>query len=530
MQGEERARKEQAMKQVIHIFRKDVRHLWKEIAASLAVLAIYTWSEPATWVSGAAASGLTTRSSIAEWLILWLPVSWWLLVVRVVQSEPLVGDRQFWVTRPYEWKKLLAAKVLFIAALVNFPLLLAQLSLLWLAGFPPSWAHLPGILWMQLMWALVMLGFAALAAVTTGIGQMTLVMLGIWVYVALSGSYYSPSFSQRVSHADGIPQALAFAVPLGMCAGITVWQYARRRTAQARMAFVGAALTPFLISAATPHRFLVNRAYPELASGQLAPVQLSFVPINTTTPRSVFSQAPNRDKKTLIVLQPELHATGMAARSMVVTNGNRVEIEGPNGFRWDSGWGWDRTQFHDQAYFRYTVMLEPALYERIKDIPVKLRISFAVADFDTRETHDVVVSEDEFAVKNLGLCAFTKSNWSIECRYALRRPGYIAAASATQSTCPGVDRSQPSVIAKTEVWQPAYESGPAEFGISPVQTINTSMTIANKPLLCPGTLVTFTFPKETGRARISVETDGIRLSDYRQSDGAFVPPGMVTYR
>jgi hypothetical protein len=29
------------MKQVIHIFRKDVRHLWKEIAASLALLAIY---------------------------------------------------------------------------------------------------------------------------------------------------------------------------------------------------------------------------------------------------------------------------------------------------------------------------------------------------------------------------------------------------------------------------------------------------------------------------------------------------------
>jgi hypothetical protein len=71
------------MKQVIHIFRKDVRHLWKEIAVSLTLLAVYVWSEPATWFSGAAASGLSglaTRSSIAELVTELLPISWWLLV------------------------------------------------------------------------------------------------------------------------------------------------------------------------------------------------------------------------------------------------------------------------------------------------------------------------------------------------------------------------------------------------------------------------------------------------------------------
>jgi len=30
----------------------------------------------------------------------------------VVHAESLVGDRQFWITRPYEWKKLLTAKAL----------------------------------------------------------------------------------------------------------------------------------------------------------------------------------------------------------------------------------------------------------------------------------------------------------------------------------------------------------------------------------------------------------------------------------
>jgi hypothetical protein len=177
------------MKQVIHIFRKDVRHLWKEIAVSLTLLAVYVWSEPATWFSGAAASGLSglaTRSSIAELVTELLPISWWLLVLRVVQDEALVGDRQFWVTRPYEWKKLLAAKVLFGAAFVSVPLLLAQFSLLQLAAFPPTLALVPGILWMQLTWALILLTIATLATVTTGIGQMALVMLGVGAYFAIT--------------------------------------------------------------------------------------------------------------------------------------------------------------------------------------------------------------------------------------------------------------------------------------------------------------------------------------------------------
>ena len=55
-------------------------------------------------------------------------------------------------------------------------------------------------------------------------------------------------------------------------------------------------------------------------------------------------------------------------------------------------------------------MLEPALYERIKDIPVKLRISFAVSNLNTQETQDVVISDDKFTVKNLGLCVLWNDN------------------------------------------------------------------------------------------------------------------------
>jgi hypothetical protein len=513
------------MRQVIHIFRKDVRHLWREIVASLALLVIYVWSEPATW-----ADLDTARNAVSSWLNPLLPVSWWLLVVRVVQDEPLVGDRQFWVTRPYRWTKLLAAKLLFLAAFISVPLSLAQLSLLWLAGFPPSWAQAPGILWLQLMWAFVLLGLVALAAITKGIGQMTLVMLGIGLYLSLS-AYLSDLLPQGVSRAEGIPNALVLAIAVCLCAGVTLWQYARRQAGPARFALATTALVPFLVGAATPHRLLADRYYPEPASAQLAPVQLAFVSVNTALPRSTFSTTPYRKKKDLVVLQPELHVTGIAAHSMPVAEGERVEIEGPDGFRWDSGWGPNRMQFRDHTYFRSSIMLEPVVYERVKDVPVKLRISFAVSDFSTQDSHEVLVSEDDFAVPNLGLCRLVTNTWNVQCRFALRRRGYLVGISDGRSTCPGLEQPQSTGGAKSETWQPAEESMPAEFGISPVQTINLSMRAAgDKPLLCPGTPMIFTSLKETGRARISLVVDGIRLSNYRQSGDTYIPPGTPRLR
>lgn len=45
---------------------------------------------------------------------------WVFLTLRVVHGETLVGDRQWWVTKPYEWWKLLLAKELFLSCLWAF--------------------------------------------------------------------------------------------------------------------------------------------------------------------------------------------------------------------------------------------------------------------------------------------------------------------------------------------------------------------------------------------------------------------------
>jgi len=102
------------MKQILAIFKKDARHLWPEILASLAMLAALAYFYPDQWRN---ARGLQARSfslsglffpndgTLSGSLIALVPVSWFVLISRLVHVERLVGNTQFWVTRPYQWPK-----------------------------------------------------------------------------------------------------------------------------------------------------------------------------------------------------------------------------------------------------------------------------------------------------------------------------------------------------------------------------------------------------------------------------------------
>jgi hypothetical protein len=127
------------MKQTLHILAKDIRHLWGEILLSVATMVAFAWVYPRQWSNASVgwerfSPGFGRQGQILAWLLMLLvPLSWWLLIARLVHEERMAGDRQFWITRPYEWKKLLAAKGLFVLIFLYFPLIAAQCWLCWCA-------------------------------------------------------------------------------------------------------------------------------------------------------------------------------------------------------------------------------------------------------------------------------------------------------------------------------------------------------------------------------------------------------------
>jgi hypothetical protein len=190
--------------QIIHIFRKDVRRHWREIVLSLATLGAFAWNEPRLWEPHRF-DEYPVRLIFSQWFTPMVLIGWFLLIVRLVHEEVLAGDRQFWVTRPYDWKKLLTAKALFLVVFLNLPLFIVQMVLLSKAGFKPT-GYLTGLLYLQLLWILTLiLPLITLATITSSLVQAILVVLGILVGMIGVAALFSVHAIQRLTVANWIP-------------------------------------------------------------------------------------------------------------------------------------------------------------------------------------------------------------------------------------------------------------------------------------------------------------------------------------
>ena len=170
------------MKQALHIFRKDVDALRIEIGVFVLLVL--------------ASSRIKGNDGWTDALIV-LAASF--LIARVVHADALPGDRQFWLTRPYNRMSLLSAKLLFVVVCVSMPVACGQFAEAVLFGYPIRQV-LPAVLFNQL--ALLGIGalpVLALSSLTTGIVVLVLIALAIAV-VWLGGSstlvyYWFPDIS-----------------------------------------------------------------------------------------------------------------------------------------------------------------------------------------------------------------------------------------------------------------------------------------------------------------------------------------------
>jgi len=109
------------MRLVLHIFRKDFRHLrlylagWFGLLISVCLVVRFGWGPGLEWI---AVIGMLKIVLLA------------LIVSKLVQEDSPVGSTSFWLSRPVSGRQLLAAKSVVLAATLVIPTLLVEVMFL----------------------------------------------------------------------------------------------------------------------------------------------------------------------------------------------------------------------------------------------------------------------------------------------------------------------------------------------------------------------------------------------------------------
>ena len=508
------------MNQTWTIFRKDCRHHWPEIVTSLAVLALFCYLEVRDWhrQSFAFDGGIFSWRFLYGMSVALVLISWMFLIVRIVQSESLVGDRQFWITRPYDWKQLLLAKVLFVLVFINVPLLVADIFLLVRAGFHP-FAYIPGLLWMQVMWwFLLLLSTMALASVTATLAHMLLALLLVVLYMI--GMI---ALSQAIPNADAPAsddwQGLLF---IATAIAVVFLQYSYRKTILSRWLIVAlcAVLTFGLVI--TPYVSLIAADYPLAKADSFLQLSLS----DSSTADS--SYVPFDDG--LISIRMPLVLSAIPAGTFVKLNGMVVTLTNASGFHWDSGWKVQSDSlFPERKNVSLSFQVKSAILEKLKSTPFHAQVMLAFTVYRDMNLRQFVVPNGEFYLPGLGLCRTeARGLHELSCQVPMRRPRYfLVTADMSTSTCPldaGGVRPQPGALAHASVEE--EDSEPADMGISPIHESTLYLSTQEdlqglliNPGVCPGTPLTLSDPVVVARKRIELQFDNLSLTESRQRGG-----------
>ena len=217
------------MKQALHIFKKDVRRLWLLISILIVTIVLFALELNLR-------IGLRwTSNSLAELLV--VPLIWFLISLAI-HEESLPGENQFWLTRPYDRRSLLLAKIMMAVVVVALPLFIADCVILSELSFSVA-GNFGGLILRQFVKAawLIVPPFAV-ASVTRNLSED----LMVWIAgVAVVLGAYFPNSQDEVREVYG---AYAIAVALILLAVIVWRQYSQRRTMMGRVLLAVTVLLP----------------------------------------------------------------------------------------------------------------------------------------------------------------------------------------------------------------------------------------------------------------------------------------------
>jgi len=481
------------MKQVLAILWKDARRSRALLAVSIAYTAALALLTPryVPMYGHDAQSSLNRAIDILQFL---LPLVWWAVVAHVVHGEPLAGDRQFWLTRPYSRWSLLGAKLLFCAAFLLGPFLLSDLAIVAATGFSPA-TLFPAVLRRQLIFGggLLVPG-CALAALTRSMRQFILTLLALAIVFVLlipivsrqPGNYVF----DRLAGPTGLQASVGdhgFLLWCAVTAGFLVWLYASRRVPIVRaVAIVAGAL--FLGSAALPPRAFV----PAPATARHPEIAVVFAPQRRVTTRAY----PNQMQIDLPV-----DLTGRA-RDLLDWQLGLITITPAEGQAWTARWNYNVAFARTENEEAIELYLDAPDFERLNRGPVRVEAILGVTVYDLVETVKVRRGYQWTDVPGIGKVQLVNDSASWSYLWWLTPLDYPSG----KLVCRAYGSSQLSHSS----WGGHVVSQPLH--ISPVTSWAQSLVLA--PGSAPPIAVDIDVERETDFIRRDLTIPSVRLSDF----------------
>jgi hypothetical protein len=454
---------------ILHILRKDLRrHCW-EIGSFVLVCAVWTWqtSHPYGWV------WMHQRQLVPILLF----ALWFILAVRAVQGECLVGDREFWPTRPYRWPELLAAKKLLLILCLNVPLLITEIVLLSSAGIPLSWALAPGLLLLQLEFAFF-LTFPAwvLATVTETLVQWVLTIVGIALFAVLVSWLPWNLLPPTLAGGENVTTILMAAIVIPAMVFALLWQYARRRVWPARLVLGAAILAVPLMIPIASTTLARSIAYPRVTGEP--PMRLSIV---ASGPDGTREYTRGDIGVTQSVITIPVAANFADSNSIVGLEGYRVTLTGDNGWRWQSPWlnhAGQLTSDWPGVSFGFNMPFE--LANQLAQAHASARLELAFGVYRMGKAQRIDTAAQSFTLPGVGVCSWPQQEsgaiWVTgpACVAPFRLPGaMVEEIQSGDNTCP-LDDGEPPLPANHRAisFQYGGDDLPVDFDPNPVRSFN----------------------------------------------------------
>ncbi len=497
------------MKQALHIFRKDVRHLWLPILVVLLLAAAHA-------VFDVLRSPLdipeTARvNQMAGLLSFLLVLSWWYLTAIVVYEERLPGDRQFWITRPYSSQSLLGAKLLFVFAFFNVPLFLSDCCIL-AAQHYPLLTNIPALLSRQFQLSLLLiLPSFVLATVTTGVAQFVLawflLLLGLF---AESFLIHSQGMLAVGGDASFSAKTIELAPLIAIAAGVIIWQYTKRR------ASIGRAVLAISVFALIPILTAVPRSrgimFPEYSAETHQRIDPAKLNIRYGDADSSFCKDTNSTPPGFVHIELPLQIDNLPSETALL---GIAEIRiASHHFSYPEQGSHIYSLFHRKAdHYCQTINLEAKQFERIQSQPVTLRTTLYLTAVTNRPTLRVPAGTKTMAIPDVGSCQTDIGSY-IGPQLLCQAGVYSPAATLVHIEYPGF-RSEPVQIGNFHPDNEVVE------GLSPVEKwvtyLGNSFAPSAQPgtaLAHPGAVFVFTPQRPLGYGTKNLAAQNINLASY----------------